>query len=343
MTGSPTFTISAGKFNGIMQCANQQGVIAALAMDQRGSLRQAIADAVGRPVDAAELIEFKALVTEVLSPYASSVLLDPEYGLAAVARRAPAAGVLLAYEKTGYDTTTKGRFPDLLPGWSVRRLVAAGAQGIKIVMYYDPDQEPQINEVKHAFIERIGAECRANDVAFFFEPVTYADGMDVKSAAYARLKPGKVTKVMAEFSHPEYAIDILKVEVPINPRYLERGRANRDGEVVYSRAEALEHFRAAAAATDKPFIYLSAGVSDEVFRDMLELAAEAETPYNGVLCGRATWQGGMGAYAEGGAAALRVWLEERGVQNIQALNTVLAKGARPWWDRYGGKDRIAVG
>jgi tagatose 1,6-diphosphate aldolase len=86
------------------------------------------------------------------------------------------------------------------------------------------------------------------------------------------------------------------------------------------------------------FIYLSAGVSDEVFRETLELAAEAGTPFSGVLCGRATWQGGIPEYGRGGARALRAWLSERGVQNIQALNEVMSKGARPWWDFYGGRE-----
>ena len=91
-----------------------------------------------------------------------------------------------------------------------------------------------------------------------------------------------------------------------------------------------------------PFIYLSAGVSDEVFRETLELAVEAGTPFSGVLCGRATWQDGILEYGKGGAKALRLWLNDRGVQNIQALNELLAKGARPWWDFYGGKENIEV-
>ena len=40
---------------------------------------------------------------------------------------------LLAYEQSGYDSTTKGRLPDLLPEWSVRGLMEAGAQAIKIL------------------------------------------------------------------------------------------------------------------------------------------------------------------------------------------------------------------
>jgi tagatose 1,6-diphosphate aldolase len=75
---------------------------------------------------------------------------------------------------------------------------------------------------------------------------------------------------------------------------------------------------------------------------MLELASEAGTPFSGVLCGRATWQDGIPEYGRGGAKAFRSWLGERGVQNIRELNTVLARGAEPWWDFYGGKENIEL-
>jgi tagatose 1,6-diphosphate aldolase len=278
-----------------------------------------------------------------LTPYATAILLDPEYGLEAVKHRASNAGVLLAYEKTGYDATVNGRLPDLLSEWSVRRLVEVGANVIKILLYYDPDDDSKINTVKQAFIERVGAECRANDVPFFLEPICYSDTIgDEKSLAFARVKPDKVTKYMREFSQPQYGVDVLKVEVPINMRYVEGSRANSDNQVAYTRSQAMEYFRNAAAASQLPFIYLSAGVSDDVFRETLELAAEAGTKFSGVLCGRATWQDGVPEYGKGGVNGLRAWLNDRGVQNIRALNAVLAKGAKPWWDFYGGKQNIEV-
>ena len=342
-TDQPGVQLTAGKFNGINALSNQRGVIAALAMDQRGSLKKSLASAFGKPVGNAELSEFKVLVAEVLSDYASAILLDTEYGLEAVKHRAPQAGVLLAYEKSGYDTTQKGRFPDVMPDWSVMRLVAAGAQGIKIVLYYDPNDDGYINTVKHAFIERIGAECRDSDVPFFLEPICYDDTIgDEKGLAFARVKPAKVQNTMQEFSKPAYGVDILKVEVPVNMRFVKGASANPDGQTAYSREEAKEHFREAASAARRPFIYLSAGVTDAVFRETLQLAAEAGTPFSGVLCGRATWQEGIPEYARGGAEALRAWLKGRGKENIDALNAVLETAAKPWWDFYGGKNAIQV-
>ena len=337
-------TMSKGKFDGINACADEHGVIAAAAMDQRGSLMKAIAKARGDggKATAADLSEFKTTVTEVLTKYATAILMDPEYGLEAIKHRAPGAGVLLAYEKTGYDATVKGRLPDLLDDWSVRRLVENGADAIKILLYYNPFDDAATNTIKHAFLERIGAECAALDVPFFLEPLAYDDALgDEKGFEFARKKPDYVAAYMTEFSKPRYGVDILKVEVPVNMAFVE-GTSAFKGQSAYSRADALRLFRDTASAASKPFIYLSAGVTDEVFRETLELAAESGTSFSGVLCGRATWQDGIAIYGKEGVDALRAWLEDRGVKNIQMLNAVVAKGAKPWWSAYGGKENIEV-
>ncbi len=336
--------ITRGKFNAINACANTSGVIAAVAVDQRGSLKKAIAKArgdggVATPED---LAAFKGAVARVLTTRATAVLLDPEYGLGAIKERAPGTGVLLAYEETGYDATVKGRLPDLLPEWSVRRLIGAGADVIKILLYYNPSDDAAINETKHAFIERIGAECAAIDRPFFLEPLVYDDNVgDEKGYEFALVKPDYVKRCMEEFSKSCYGVDVLKVEVPVNMTFVEGTRAY-GGQQAYTRQDALHHFREAASAAGLPFIYLSAGVTDEIFRETLELAAEAGTPFSGVLCGRATWQDGIPIFAKDGVDAFDAWLRSRGLQNVEALNKVLALGAKPWWTIYGGKENIEV-
>ncbi len=135
---------------------------------------------------------------------------------------------------------------------------------------------------------------------------------------------------------------MLKVELPVNPAFMEGTRASTGNEIVYTREEAIEHFRVSASATSKPLIYLSGGMTDAVFCEMLELAAEAGVQFSGVLCGRATWQEGIAIYANDGVAEFSLWLYETGTRNIQALNQILQSTATPWWDRYGGQDNIEV-
>ena len=60
-----------------------------------------------------------------------------------------------------------------------------------------------------------------------------------------------------------FNVDVLKVEVPVNMNFV--GRIYR-GEVVYTKEEAAQHFRDRDAATHLPYIYLSAGVSAELFK-----------------------------------------------------------------------------
>ena len=139
--------MTPGKVSGINACADSRGIIAALAVDHRGNLLEAIAQARGEngQATAEDMLAFKTAVTRVLTPLASAILLDPEYGLEAMSSRAPNTGVLLAYEKSGYAFRTKGRLPDLLPVWSVRRLVEAGAQAIKVLLFSNPVDEACIN------------------------------------------------------------------------------------------------------------------------------------------------------------------------------------------------------
>jgi len=336
--------IPEGKFRGLSAVSDQQGIIRAAAMDQRGSLKKAIAKAKGidsKAVTAQMLSEFKSAVSRVLTPYASAILLDPEYGLEAVRQRAKGTGCLLAYESTGYDQTRSGRIPELIPDWTVKKSIEQGADCIKVLLYYTPFEKPEINAVKHAFVSRIGAECAFYDVPFFLEFVGYdPEGGDEKELAYAKKKPEIVRQSMAEFSKPDYQVDVLKVEIPVNLQYTEGTRSFKGEGTAYSRQEAKEHYHACAGAAQRPFIYLSAGVSDEQFRESLELAIEAEVCFAGVLCGRATWKEGMPQYGSGGVKALEAWLSDRGVKNIQALNAVLDKGAKPWHAFYGGLDAI---
>lgn len=337
-------TMASQKLERLNRLANERGVIAAAAMDQRGSLKKAIAQSKGIDKDAVTdqmMEEFKTAVSKVLTPHASAILLDPQWGAPAMRARSSSAGLLVSYEESGYDQTGPGRIPALLKGWDVPRIIELGADAIKILMYYTPFEKQQINDTKHDWIRRIGDECEANDIPFFLECICYDENeKSEKTIEFAKRKPDAVEGYMREFSKPEYKVDVLKTEIPINIAFVEGSIANKTGEVAYTKEQAKDLFRRSADSTKLPFIYLSAGVDDDVFRESLLLAGESEICFNGVLCGRATWKEGIPAYANGGVAALEDWLSNQGVKNIQALNQVLDKVAKPWWDAHGGKKQI---
>ena len=305
----------------LKRLCDKNGIIGALAIDQRGALRRMLGE--DTPVE--QLETFKVLVSKYLTKYASSILLDPELGWKAAETRDKNAGLLVAYEKTGYDKTVPGRYPDLVENVSVQRLKANGADAVKVLLYIDVDEDRAVNDVKEAFIERIASECKAEDMPFFLELVSY-DAKVTDEKEYAKLKPRKVIEAMKLYSQERFGVDVLKVEVPVNMKYVEGFAEN---EVLYTKEEATAFYKEQSDATSLPFIFLSAGVSAQLFQDTLHFAKESGSTFNGVLCGRATRTGATKAYQEGGEAATIEWLETIGKQNIVELDAVLQETATP--------------
>jgi len=146
---------------------------------------------------------------------------------------------------------------------------------------------------------------------------------------------------MAEFTKDRYGVDVMKVEVPVNMKFVE-GAKSYAGQKAYSKQEAMEHFRKAAAIATKPFIYLSAGVSNAEFNEGLALAAEAGVKFNCVLCGRATWKDGIPIYGKQGAKAFEQWLQNEGVKNIENVNASL-RAATSWFSQYEVREPAMAG
>lgn len=324
-------SISSAVAKHLENLSTKDGVISALAIDQRGSLKKMLADAANKPADETTIVDFKKAVSSELTPYASSILTDPEYGLPATKVRDKNCGLLLSYEKTGYDTTEPGRMPDLIANQSGLRIKNEGGDAIKFLLYYDPDEDQEINDKKKAFVERVGAEAKANELPFFLELLTYDSKIeDTKSAEFAKVKANKVLQAMKEFSAPQYDVTVLKVEIPFNLKFVEGFNGNN--EVVYTQEQAKDLLKQQSDITDLPFIFLSAGVTSEEFIAEIKMAEEAGADFNGVLCGRATWKPAIKPFAGESEAAGRKWLSTKGKENIENLNQAL-KGAKSWRDK----------
>ncbi|MGO1368490.1 tagatose-bisphosphate aldolase [Senegalia sp. (in: firmicutes)] len=319
----PNLTENKKKY--MKKITTDEGIINALAIDQRGSLKKMLGKTGG---NVEEIIKkFKKSVSKELTQYASAILLDPEYGWDAVETKDNRVGLLMAYEETGYDASEEGRLPDLLPNYSVKRLKEKEVDAIKILLYYDKDESDKINDQKKAFIERVGSECLGEDIPFFLEIVTYdKDIDDVKGKEYAKVKPQKVIEAMKDFSDERYNVDVLKVEVPVNMNFVE-GYCN--DEIVHSKEEASKYFKEQSDATNLPFIFLSAGVTIDLFKKTLILAGESGSKFNGVLCGRATWKDSVDVFTDQGEEQAQVWLQTTGKLNVVDLDTILKNHATP--------------
>ncbi|MCL7791966.1 tagatose 1,6-diphosphate aldolase, partial [Pasteurella multocida] len=225
-------------------------IFRALAIDQRGALKRML----GENATVTQMQIFKGLVSKYLTPYASAILLDPEYGWQAADLKDKSCGLIMAYEKTGYDKSKAGRFPDLIDGVSVKQLKEKGADAVKLLLYFDVDEGEEVNQVKTAFVERVASECVAEEMPFFLEILTYDKKVSDKKE-FARLKPRKIIEAMKIFSDARFGVDVLKVEVPVDMNFVEGWGT----DIVYSQQEAKTFFKAQSEATNLPFIFLSAG------------------------------------------------------------------------------------
>lgn len=316
------------KKNNMYQLCNDDKVIEALAIDQRVLLENMFKEFGVQNAINEKISRFKEIVSEELTPYTSSILLDTETGLKGAEIRSADNGLMLAYEKSGFGKSAQERFPQIIDKLSVQRLKAHGANACKFLLHYDIDQiDESVNDKKKVYIERIGSECKAENMPFFLEVLAYDSTGKTNSAEdFARQKPAKVLGMLKEFSKSVYGVDVLKVEAPVDMKFVE-GFSNE--RAVYSRNEAAEYFKEQSEIIKVPYIFLSAGVSSKLFRETLSFAKDSGADFNGVLCGRATWSGAVKEFALNGEEAARQWLREEGTINIKKLNAVLKKTATP--------------
>ena len=322
--------ISQEKLENLKRLVNEDGAIAALAIDQRGSMEKMMGKANPDLNNVEGIGAYKELVSKELTPYASSILLDPIYGEKGIAAKADNVGLILSYEQTGYGEYDEGRLPRLIDFMSVLRAKEMGANAIKTLLYYDCDDDEKTNDIKRAWVERVGYECEGLGLPHFLEIITYDRNMDSeKGEEYAKVRPNKVNTAMKEFSDPRYKVDVLKVETPTNMNFVEGiGKKNP----VYTRDEAIGYFKEQSESTNLPFIFLSGGVSAEIFQETLRLVKEADSNFNGVLCGRATWKDSVDIFGKDQQEAKK-WLESTGKENIEKLNEVLKETAHSVFEK----------
>lgn len=323
--------LTPGKQKGLEAISDDNNIVLATAMDQRGSLGKMI-QSMNDSINYEEgLSEFKQGISDVLGNKSSSFLLDPEYGWEAAGKLNDNVGLIMAYEKTGYDATEKGRLPNLVDFYAVQDLKKAGADAIKLLVYYDIEEEKEYNDIKKTFIKRIGDECKQNDILFIYEPVSYsAEGLDAKGPEFAKKKPANMEYIMEEFSKDEYGIDLLKVEVPVSIFHIEGHEQYDNYDPVFSKEEAAKLYKKASEKSKLPFIYLSGGVTNEQFIDTLHFAKDSGSTFNGCLCGRAIWKEGVRPFAEEGKDAYYNWLESTGVDNLNKVIKAIGETATPW-------------
>ena len=287
-------------------CLTRAGRINGLAIDHGRSLDAAIQSARGGQTLDGDALQFKQCVASVLGRHASLTLVDPTCGplIAQSPDRPPC--LIYGYEQDVYSKDVATLVPDMPPDWSVRRLAAIGARAIKLYLPFDPESAPTLDRRRKVMVERIGAECATIGLPFFLEPVT--------STNDPAQRPHDVLRAVQEFGQAHYHVDVLKIELPVQARLIGQ---------CYSRALAADALRRVADATSLPLVYLSGGVPFDALVDGLDFAAASGARFNGVLCGRSLWTGGIPAFARHGVAGLNDWLLHHALPNLQRLGRIV--------------------
>jgi len=326
-----------GKRRRLARLGDREGRFRLVAVDQRGWLRRGLARALGidpQRVRGEDLTGAQVLIVSALAPYATGVLLDPEYGYPQALPALPGdVGLLLALEATGYEEAGDGEpRTRLLEGWDPERLLHAGADAVKLLLSYHPDASPETRAHQEGLVRRVGEGCREADIPFLLAVVNYPlkEEGPTDGPAYARRRPDLALRTVAELSRPEYGVDVLAVEFPADLRYVrEYSRGTFDGverEPLYTLDEVRHLLREMDRAARVPWVLLGAGVGMDRFLAQLELAVEGGA--SGFLCGPALWHEALPLFPDREAMARA--LRTQAVYDLLRANAV-AGLARPWW------------
>ncbi len=303
--------LTPGKMRGLAATSTDAGVFTILAIDHRDSLRIVLQPEDPGSLPAAAVTEVKLDVLRAMAGDASAVMLDPEYGAAqAIAARAlpGQVGFLCAVEAQGYLGDPAARQTTLLDGWSVAKAKRLGASAVKLLVLYRPDGG-EVTAAQDELVSAVVADCAANDIPLFLEPLGYArDGENPEQLAAARRETviGSVRRLGA------LGPDVLKVQFPVDTSW-ESDRAV---------------WRAACAELDEaapvPWALLSAGDPFDVFREQVQIACESGA--SGFMAGRAIWGDVIGLPRERRTEALGAVARPR----FRELAGIAATSGRDW-------------
>jgi tagatose-1,6-bisphosphate aldolase len=310
-------TLTPGKIRGLQQISTSGGLFAICAMDHRGSMAEMLNRV--RPGSGTydEIVRRKQEFCSILSPHATGVLLDPEYGAAqclAAGALPGDRGLLVSAETSGYSGSSDARLTTLLEEWGVDKIKRLGASAVKLLLYY----RPELGDVaarQIAVLNRLATDCSAHDIPLLVEAVSYriagetAEQLAAKRAVIATETARQVTASGA---------DVLKAEFPA---------AGKGGA---SDTELLERCRRLSQASRLPWVVLSGGVDYGTFLKQVEIACRGGA--SGFLGGRAIWQEAVAMENEKERVK---FLSTTVVDRVRRLVEVTVKYGTPWYHKLG--------
>ncbi|HUX47974.1 MAG TPA: tagatose 1,6-diphosphate aldolase [Dehalococcoidia bacterium] len=273
------------------------------------------------------MVDFKLDLCQAVAPFASAILLDPEYGAgqAIAAGLMPGSkGLLVSLEKTGYTGDSAARIIELLPGWSVKKAKKMGASAVKLLIYFRPDLK-DIASKQLDLVAGLADQCLEEDIAFLVESVSYPIEEErinqggTSSRKFAEIKPGLVIETARQIT--ALPIDVLKAEFPADIKF------EQDEGKLLGLCKELNR------ASRLPWVLLSAGVDFESFRKQVKIACKAGA--SGFLAGRALWQEGVRIRSR---EKRLDFFQNTAVPRLKELAEIADIYGKPWYSRLGAED-----
>jgi tagatose-1,6-bisphosphate aldolase len=290
---------------GLDVIADDGGRLAVLAMDQRATLRRMLTGA-GKPAEPADLEQFKVDVIGALSPLASAVLTDVEYGVGPVRRAgalAPGTGLLIAAEPAEKQKFNGEYVNAVDPAQNAAWVKANTGDALKFLVYWNPDRlalpgEPDLARITLDVVAGIVADCAEQGIPSIIEPlVSFAPDAAPSQAE------NQAAVIRSAVRLADLRMSLLKLEWP--------GSAEGCAEITKNLARV-------------PWALLSAGVAYEAFVDRVRIALDNGAC--GVIAGRAIW----GEAVEYTGDERRTWLADVAVPRMRGLVDVLSERGRSW-------------
>jgi tagatose 1,6-diphosphate aldolase len=314
--------ISIGKLRGLQQLADSNGMMTMCAIDHRGALKRALNEKNPAAVSYQDIVDFKLDLCQAVAPFASAILLDPEYGAgqAIAAGLLPGPkGLLVSMEKTGYTGGSTARITELLSGWSVKKVKKMGASAVKLLIYFRPDLK-DVASKQLDLVARLADQCLEEDIAFLVEPLSYPiEEAGTSSKRFAEIKPGLVIETARQIT--ALPIDVLKAEFPADIKF------EQDEGKLLGLCQELNK------ASRLPWVLLSAGVDFNSFKKQVEIACKAGA--SGFLAGRALWQEGVQIRSR---EARMKFFQNTAAPRLKELAEIADSYGKPWYSRLGAEN-----
>jgi sulfofructosephosphate aldolase len=284
--------------------ARPSGALAMVAVDQREALRGMFAAHQSTPVPDSQLTQFKVDVARELSPFASALLVDQEFGIDAIIDQkvlAPTCGLIAAADllvgPAGGAATDTAVDPDVDP----LRMRDIGSVGLKFLVLWRNDESP---ESRLKLVDEFNALCEKSGLPSIIEVIVKPP--TDSSRSFDR----EEELVIAAKEAANWKADLYKAEVPFHG----------EGDLLAITRNA----QRITEAVGTPWVVLSNGVKAPFFADAVKACAQGGA--SGFLAGRAVWADIVGA------TDIPAALREVSIPRLEKLAEIVDQYARPWID-----------